>query len=333
MLRLIILALGLLAAQSSYALTCLKNGNQDIEAAQVPTLALASTLPKNTIIWRSEPQTINIQCWHQGVADGEYLTLYLAPNDPTGTLLGSEIEAGIRLNGVDYRWSEANKKIVLYNLIPPCKNPAGCYSTALRVPLSFSVFLSKRSEAGPGKEGPVTGVPGGAYMVFQMSGHITPPPPPYIPGVSFGYGIIGMNAMRFVSCASTVEVSPRVIDFGPISSFGAQTNKVVKEESFSITSTKNCDSSYGLTGRFLPMKASIGADGTTLIPSNNNSLGIRLLKKENASAIPLARDFELVAKTANRVSVKDYTAELRWLSNTAKLGDFEAAVQLEVYYK
>ncbi len=310
---------------------CLQDGTVDIDGSTVPIIALASTLPKNTVFWRSEPRTINIECWHQGQGQAEYLTVYLAPYDPTGALLGPDAEVGIRIGGADYRATELDKQIVLYNVIPACNNPAGCRSAALRIPLSFSVFLSKRSAAGSGKEGPVTQVPG--YLVFKVSGHITPPPPSHINGISFGYAIVGLDKMRFVGCASTVDISPRVIDFSPISSFSAEANKVVKQEPFSITSSKNCDSSYGLTGRFMPIKGRVGADGTTLIPSNNNSLGIRLLRKEDASAIPLARDFELFAKTTNRVSVKDYTAELRWLSNKAILGDFEAAVQLEVFYK
>jgi type 1 fimbria pilin len=333
MLRLIIIALGLFAAQNSYAVICLKNGNLDIEAPTIPIIALAPTLPKNTVFWRSEPQTINIECWHEGRGSAEYVTMYFSPNDPSGTMLGSEVEAGVRLGSKDYRWADFSGGLTFYgSIIPACNVSTGCRSSAVKVPLTFSVFLSKRSAAGPGKEGPVISVNGDGYVVFQIAG-MSPPPPPPIVGVSYAYGIVGLRGLRYVGCASVVDVAPRSIDFGSISSFSAETNRVMRQVSFSITSTKSCDSVYGLTGRFLPLRATVSADKTILIPSNNSSVGIRLLRKENSSAVPIGTDFELVPNTANRVTVKDYIAELRWMSNKAKIGSFDAAVQLEVFYK
>ncbi|WP_092418951.1 fimbrial protein [Pseudomonas sp. NFPP07] len=328
--QLVCLALLLALTQKSYALACKKDGTQASDAITInTTIAVPNTLPKNTVLWRSDNYSISVTCWQDNYGYGkEYVYFYLSPRDQGLTILGPDLEVGINLNGTDLRCTQLSGcRVQLPILFQGCYVWAGCKDKAQTFPLNFNFFISKKSSPSPGKEGSLTGAV--VYPAFQLDGgggmNINP-------DSNFFMSLIGLNKMRYIACSSTLSVSPKTVDFGSIAAALAQADKVIKEVPFSITALKNCTSAYGLNARLTPVAATV-ADGYTLVPNNNSSVGISLLKQQGRSVIPFNKEFTLVENSRDQVVVSDFLAQLKWRTSKAILGPFNATATIDVFYK
>ncbi|WP_124309936.1 fimbrial protein [Pseudomonas chlororaphis] len=323
------LALLLLLAQKSYALACKKDGTLSSDVMIInTTIAVPSTLPKDTVLWRSDNYTISMTCWQDKPANLEYVYFYLSPRDPGLTLLGPDLELGIHLNGVDLRCTQLEQcRASLEVLFSGCASSSGCKEKSQIFPLNFNFFISKRTSPSPGKEGSLTGAM--VYPAFQLAGSSGLNT---VPDSSFIMALVGLNQLRYVSCSSTLSISPKTVDFGSIASASAQADKVIKEVPFSITALKTCNSVYGLNGYLNPVAAT-AADGYTLVPNNNTSVGISLFKQPARTAIPFNKEFTLVERSSDRMVVKNFLAQLKWRTNAAILGKFNATATIDVFYK
>ncbi|MCY1550798.1 Fimbrial protein [compost metagenome] len=107
--------------------------------------------------------------------------------------------------------------------------------------------------------------------------------------------------------------------------------KNIKEVPFSITANKNCNSAYGLGAVLKPINATLS--GNTLVPGNNSSVGITLLRQQDRSVLPFYKEFTLVEYGREQVVVKDFLAQLKWMTSKATLGKFSASASIDVYYK
>ncbi|AMS18427.1 fimbrial protein [Pseudomonas chlororaphis] len=327
--QLVCLALLLMLTQKSYALACLKNNSQAADAIMINTsIAVPNTLPKDTVLWRSENQSISVTCWQDGTGPSEYVYLYLSPRDRGFTKLGPDLELGIGMGGEDLRCSQLpNCRLQLPIHFNGCSNEYGCKYQAKTSSLNFNFFLSKKSPPSVGKEGSLTVVP--TYPAFQLDGigGINPKP-----DSNFIMTLAGLSNLRYIACSSTLFISLKTVDFGSIAALSAQADKVIKEVPFSITTLKTCNSAYGLNARLTPVAAT-AADGYTLVPNNNSSVGISLLKQQGRSAIPFNKEFTLVENSRDQVVVNDFLAQLKWLTSKAILGKFNATATIDVYYK
>ncbi|QTT85714.1 fimbrial protein [Pseudomonas chlororaphis] len=327
--QLVCLTLLLVLAQKSYALACKKDGTQAADVIMINTsIAVSNALPKDTVLWRSDNYSISMTCWQDRAgAGGEYVYFYLSPRDPGLTQLGPDLEVGIHLNGTDLRCTQlAGCRVQLPIQFQGC--PWGsCTSQAQTFPLNFNFFISKKSPPSPGKEGPLTAVP--TYPAFQLDGAGGMNTSP---DSNFVMVLVGLNNMRYVSCSSSLSISPKTVDFGSINSTGAQAEKVIKEVPFSITALKTCNSVYGLNAYLKPVAATV-VDGYTLVPNNNTSVGISLFKQPARTAIPFNKEFTLVERSSDQVVVNNFLAQLKWRTHQAILGKFNATATIDVFYK
>lgn len=345
-IRWIIPGLMLILSQESFALACLNNAtysNQKItgEASQTSaistTIAVSNTLPKNTVLWRSEDISLEITCWQdRNNSSTESVYIYLSPTDPGYTKLGPDLELGVRMDGVDYycanqmeNFGGRCRKQLPGMTLPICQNSTnGCPYNRITKKMTISFLILKRSAPSTGKEGSLTGVTG-AYGAFQFDGrggmndH---------PDSNFRMNVTGLNKLRYVACSSTLSVSPSTINFHNVAAESARSGKTIMEVPFSVTAKKSCDSVYGLGAKLIPLNATV-QDSDTLVPNDNNSVGIRLLWEKNRSSIPFNEEFVLVPNGKDRVVVNDFLAQLKWNTSKPVIGAFNAGAAVEIYYK
>ncbi|WP_419198244.1 fimbrial protein [Pseudomonas aeruginosa] len=69
------------------------------------------------------------------------------------------------------------------------------------------------------------------------------------------------------------------------------------------------------------------------MPNDNPSVGVRLLDQQDRAPLVVDREFVLVAPSPDQVVVKNFLAQLRWLTSEPRLGKFNAAATIDVYYK
>ncbi|WP_134414512.1 fimbrial protein, partial [Pseudomonas aeruginosa] len=240
------------------------------------------------------------------------------------------LEVGINLNGEDLRCStldKCRKEIGMH--FDGCWTGRGCEGRAKKMTVNFNFFLSKRAGPSTGKEGPITGV--NAYPIFQFDGESAIN---NIGGYNFRMTLHGLNNLRYVACASTISLSPKTVDFQSLQAYFASRDQILKELPFSVTANKNCSSAYGLNAMFLPSGSTSLWGSDTLLDNNNKSVGIRLLKQEDRSIIDIGKEFVLVPNSQNQlVVIRNFLAQVRWMTGTPTPGPFNATAAIEVYYK
>ncbi|WMD18311.1 fimbrial protein [Achromobacter seleniivolatilans] len=327
--NLIILAMLLLFSGRSFAITCLKAGDIFEHHLQVnQTVAVPSDLPYGSMIWRSDEFAVSFSCWQSEVAERETVYLYLTPFDPTGPLLGPHIELGISINGKDTRCSQMNECKVKLDVpdFAGCNDPMGCKDKQRRVTLRFNLFLSKKSPPSTEPGGPITFPP--EYFIAQIDGENWLNP---IYDKNLRLYLTGLK-IRHVGCSSTININPRVLNFGQIPAAAMKPDKPIKELPLTVTATRTCGAGYGLDATFKPTAGTV-FQSTVLVPPNNKSVGIKLFRGPNKIPTGFNSIFELVKAPGAHSTVVPFTAQLVWMSNTAELGDFSAATTLEIYYK
>ncbi|OPE24280.1 fimbrial protein, partial [Pseudomonas aeruginosa] len=156
----------------------------------------------------------------------------------------------------------------------PCRSnaPGGCPHLKTNFTLHYNFFISKRSLPGTSKEGPIAGHD--SYVIFQLDGIGGPI------ADNFRMVLNGLNQLRYVACSSTLSISPKTLDFGLLQALQAATNQTIKEKPFQITASKNCNSAYGLGALLRPVNSS-STVGDTLVPGDNKSVGITVLRQED----------------------------------------------------
>ncbi|HFI2199964.1 TPA: fimbrial protein [Pseudomonas aeruginosa] len=346
--RLIVMGMLLALSQKGFALACLKDARKidyppylsgyvtDVSNIST-TVAVPTVLPKNTVLWRSPDEAFEVSCWQDRPWAGQYVYIYLTPSDPGNAMLGGDLELGVRINGTDYYCDNQMevfdgrcRKRLDFFYIPACGgSERTCAENAVTKSLTVGFFVSKKSGPKPGREGSLTGV-SGPYGAFQFDGvggmNV-------VQGYNFRMNVTGLDKLRYVACSSTLSISPKTVNFGAVASQAAEMGKTIVERPFSITANKTCNSVYGLNARLSAVNASV-SNTDTLVPNDNPSVGIRLLDQQDSQR-PLVfdREFVLVAPSPDQVVVKNFLAQLRWLTSQPTLGKFNAAATVDVYYK
>ena len=328
-LQLLFLGLLLALSQKSLALTCLKNATDVSDQISMDTpVAVPIVLPKDTILWRSPNYSVNISCWaNQFWNAEEEIYFYLSPKDPGLSMIGPDLEVGLNLDGKDIRCTQVDRcRIKLPYKTLPCRSnaPGGCPHLKTNFTLHYNFFISKRSLPGTSKEGPIAGHD--SYVIFQLDGIGGPI------ADNFRMVLNGLNQLRYVACSSTLSISPKTLDFGLLQALQAATNQTIKEKPFQITASKNCNSAYGLGALLRPVNSS-STVGDTLVPGDNKSVGITVLRQEDRSIVPFNKEFQLVEHSKDQVVVKNFLAQLKWMTNAPTLGRFNATAAIDIYYK
>ncbi|MFG8562626.1 fimbrial protein [Pseudomonas paraeruginosa] len=329
--KLIGLSLLLLLSQKSFALACLKDNSTSTDSiALETTIAVPNVLPKGTVLWRSPNYSISMTCWQDGeYYSAEYAYFWVSPLDPGHQQLGPDLQLGVHLNGKDLLCENSSqcRFIIPEFYFQGCSNPSGCPYYGQTRTLNFNFFVAKASPPSAGKDGPLTGVSN--YAAFQLDGvnQLNPNP-----AKNFRMYVTGLNRLRYIACSSKLSVSPKTIDFKSIQSLHAEAGKVIKDVPFQIIATKDCNSAYGLGAVLTPIGATLSGNDTTLVPNDNPSVGITLFN-ENRSVVPFRKEFLLVEHSTAQSVVKNFFAQLKWMTSQPTLGKFSAAAAIDIYYK
>ncbi|MDA8481690.1 fimbrial protein [Pseudomonas resinovorans] len=315
-----------LSIPNSYALICKRVDGIIRDSIEIDTnTAIPSTLPEGTILWRQPTRTLTVECWVD-IPGHPSEKVYFYPN-PDKRDLGDDIEVGVTFQGKDYLYSSLpGGKLDIGWYVRGCAaEPCGIQKERKR--LTYSIFFSKKSPASANKEGPLAPFPW--YRAFQLDGVGG-----VRPGQSYNLTVRGLGDFRYVPCASTVSISPSTINFGPISTSGAAFGATIKETPFTITEMRSCNAVYGVSGYLEPLNATLSSDERTLIPTNNDSVGIAILDPRDQTVIPFKQEFVLTPEgTGSQYNSREFLARLTWMSATPQLGEFNAGATLNIFYK
>ncbi|NNB42667.1 fimbrial protein [Pseudomonas chlororaphis] len=315
-----------LSIPSSYALKCQKKGTSAINdsISITTTVAIMNAMPAGTVLWRQPVQDIEVECWVDlNGYPAENIYFYI---NPAQTNLGPDIEIGVTYAGKDYLYSSlTGGKLDIGWRVNGCPKGDTCGWYKESKKMTYSLFFSKKSPSGANKEGPLS--PINNYRAFQFDGVGG-----VRPGGSYNLTVNGLNNFRYVPCTSTIGISPSTVNFGKISNVNAQIGATITSVPFSINEQRDCDASYGLNANLEPLNGTLSSTRDTLIPSNNTSVGISLIKADDQKAVKFREEFALIPTTTSRNNSRRFLARLQWMT-APKLGAFSAGAVLNIYYK
>ncbi|WP_045883156.1 fimbrial protein [Pseudomonas chlororaphis] len=313
-----------LSIPSSYALKCQRQVTSTINDSTTisTTTAIMNSRPAGTVLWRQPTQSIDLECWVDILSGDENVYFYI---NPAKANLGPDIEIGVTYEGRDYLYSSlSGGKLDTQWRIGGCFSEP-CGRGKAKKTITYSIYFSKKSAAGANKDGPLS--PINNYRAFQLDG---------AGGVRLGYSynvtVNGLDKFRYVPCTSTISISPSTVSFGKISNVNPVIGGTITAVPFSINEKRDCDASYGLNALLEPSGATLSSTRDTLIPSNNTSVGISLLKADDLSVVKFREEFALIPLTNSRNNSRKFLARLKWMT-TPKLGTFNASAVLNIYYK
>lgn len=216
-------------------------------------IAVATALPKGTVLWRSTEFAMSVTCWQDSPQGGETVYFYLSPGDGTQVQLDPDLEMGVRLNTgagtrdyscqtmhIAHGHCRVELPKTLFDFYAQACNTndpftTGCPSKAQTRMLNFSVFLLKKSPPTEGKDGPMTQI--SSLPLFQLDGKSGLNG---TPGRNFRVNITQLSNLRYVACESRLGTVN--VDFGPISPNGAVSGTEIRDKPFTVTARKDCDS-------------------------------------------------------------------------------------------
>lgn len=311
----------------SYALKCQKKSTALVDDSVVieTNVAIPNQLPAGSILYRQPTQTVEVECWVDiNGQPGENIFFYINPRNVN---LGDDVEVGVTYQGKDYLSSSltGGKLDIGWN-VRGCQNEMVCGWQKESKTMTYSIFFAKKSPAGASKEGPL--VPMANYVAFQFDGKGG-----VRPGTSYNLTVKGLDGFRYVPCVSSIDVFPATIDFGNIRTSSAKAGEVIKEVPFVISERRSCDAIYGVDGYFEPMKADLSGDMTVLLPRNNTSVGISIVNQANQRVVQFRKAFELTPKSSPLGNSAQFSARLKWMTDTPVVGGFEAGAIVNIFYK
>lgn len=317
-----VLLLSLCGPATGFALVCSVQGSgeQVLRGDLGSTVAIPASLPHGEVVWRSERHIVQVECAVEGPqAVAQEVFVHLNPDNLS---IGQGIRAGLTLEGVDHFAG----RIPTGQVLPVChesdSNIEAC--PKVRFNLGFSVFIQKFGATPP------SGMPGELpdYRLFQLGGSVPDP----LAGHSLSYVINNLRGLRFIACDAELLVSPETLAFGGIPIRQVVVGKVFERRPFTLTARRTCNSPFSLDARFRPVTGSLERE--LLVPANNASLGIRIVRAANNEIVPYNRLFHLVDLAGDTPAASvEFNAELLWQTTRTVPGPFEADVMVDLYYK
>lgn len=314
------LLLGLLSPASAFALTCSVQGSGAavVSADLGSTVAIPASAPNGSIIWRSEPIQLAVDCSRDSLSSApEDVFLYL---NPAHQVIGQGIRAGLSFEGVDHR--QTSGRIATGRSIPVCLDALACAPASFN--LSFSVFIEKFGPTPP------SGIASHLqdYRLFQLDGGSGLG----AVGDSLNYMINNLAGLRFVACDAELQIIPETVDFGRIAIQNVVVGQVIERRPFALHTSRTCDTAFSLDARLKPVSGTLA--GELLIPNGNDGVGIRIVRSGGAVVIPYNRSFHLAELLGDtRAAMAQFEAELLWNSDRPKAGPFSAEVVVDLFYK
>lgn len=313
----------LLGPVSCFAVVCSVQGSGErlLRGDLGSTVAIPASLAQGEVVWRSERQSVQVECVREGQqAIAQDIYIYLNPDNLT---IGQGIRAGLTVEGIDH----FSGRIATGHVLPVChegdSNIGAC--PGVRFNLGFSVFIQKFGATPP------SGFPGELldYRMFQLGGGHAPVP---LPGHSLSYVINNLRGLRFVACDAELQVSPETLSFGDVPIRQVVVGKVFERRPFVLSTRRSCDSPFSVDARFRPVTGSLVRE--LLVPAANPSLGIRIVHTASNEVVRYNQVFPLADLLGDtHAASAEFNAELLWQSSRTVPGPFEADVMIDLYYK
>ncbi|MDU8498055.1 fimbrial protein [Pseudomonas syringae] len=310
---------------AAFALVCTTQGGGETEIHDdlSSTVAIPESIPDGDVVWRSEPLNIQVECAREDSQSvEEEVFIYLNPDN---RLIGQGIRAGMTLQGTDHL--QGSGRVSTGTHLPVCHEGDGNIESCpkVRFNLAFSVFIQKFGTTPP------SGVASDLldYRFFQLGGATESG---RVPGRSLSYVINNLRGLRFVACDADLQVLPETVEFGDVAIHQVAIGEVIATQTFSLLTSRTCDSPFSIDARFRPVTGSLS--GELLVPSGNDSLGIRIASAVNGQPLRFNEPFhlaELLGET-NAASA-DFNAQLLWNTNTPRPGPFNAEIMVDLFYK
>ncbi|WP_255592746.1 fimbrial protein [Bordetella sp. BOR01] len=336
------MAAALLAApHAALALSCKDAQNESIRsviALDKDIFVSTGDIVPGKLLWRSFNYTVSFRCvddYEQPYGESAYL--YWDPVQVLGNIHPS-IEVGVTYQSVDYK-PTVNGRVLAGAATTPPSNKSNCTqywnkstapacATSQVITVTFSVYI-KATGASPPPGGQITDT--GTYDLFQVDGVANLNAKP---DSNFRAAISGLERIRFIACNPEITVVANggsAVQFGRIAASGAQPGAVARSVPFAVEinmSGPNAgDECHGrsLVGSFSTSHTVI--DKTTILPDNDSGFGIVMTPADHPlAAVPMNTAMALNA-------VNNFIASLKWLSNTPRIGPFQASATLDVSFR
>lgn len=313
-----------LAPAAAMGMACKTQGAGEtvVHADLGSTVAIPSTLPDGSVVWRSAREHLSIQCAREKSGPAEDVVLYLNPENQR---IGQGIRAGLTLNGIDYVQSAG--RIPTQQVLPACiegaSNIQACPKVTFNLP--FSVFIEKYGPTPP--SGMASDLLN--YRMFQVDSANGMNP---LPDNNLTYVINNLSGLRFVACNAHMRLLPETVEFGPVPIKDVRVGEVATFQRFALAASRTCDSPFSLDARFTPVSGRLSGD--VLLPTGTDSIGIRISHAPAVRPIRFNEPFPVIDLPDGTYSATaDFMAELVWQTRTPVAGPFSAEVMVDLFYK
>lgn len=356
LLNLFLLAIGLTAVQSTWAMRCLSGpkaaSSFNIDTAtnrtnttNVGTITVTSfNSATNALLWESQTYSSTFTCYDDAVtntSESAYLYVDDAAKQLATDFEKSNLIMGIRFNGQEYPITQSTDKIATGkqalsyqsdNFWPSSRASQNCnfigknnWSNSKRcadpqtITLTYSLYIKAR---GSGSNFPATIK---NYDVFQLDGV----------GGRNGSGNfqekVSSIRINYVECVPILTT--QTVDLGKYYAY-QDLNTVLRKTPFSInvtTNGKDC-AKYPFVGVFSSAYQLDDQTVTAIETGMKDVVGIRLYESGNSTALKL-NDTVDFGYSSNTQLTKNFEAGVLLLKKPVNAGKFTSVINYEVYFK
>ncbi|MGF6691645.1 fimbrial protein [Pseudomonas sp. D(2018)] len=316
------LLLILLHPSTSFALLCSGNGGTFV----LPRgLAIGADLEDGTIAWESETFSRSVTCKTDGtdpgiITDQIPISIYV---NPKNHVIDGGIEVGMRFNGKIY--TRAGEKIptgIQTEKVCGIDGIPGMCERRANFTLDYSIVVIKRGVFPP--SGQATQV--AAYTVFTVDREKS-----LSARQMFNPTVYNLQLLRSSACTPTLNIVPDHITFPMVHARDAQRGKVASAVDFNLEISRTCSRDlFTSEAKFTPVTATDAAG--MLVPDDNPSVGISLVRADNRTKAPFNKWFNLHSASYREVVRVPFRADLIWREDQPKVGPFNAAVVVELIH-
>jgi len=313
----------------AHAIRC--ENDLGLSSITIPIITVFRELPADSIIY-SKKTVVYFRCWND-VAGTSKENLYVYLNYQKLPISNEDASIGITTASGATSWLQNNTMtwIDVGLSVNGCGKLEECGTYKERKSLPITIVIKKKSPASSG----VGKLPDRliltnslGLLTIEGSGGLNVHAP------NFKFSLDGLSDVRYSACTSNVTVSPEYIDFGSISA-KSQPGQELGNKKFSIIETRSCvgdtPSSYGVSIFLNPMTGTLSDDKLTLIPTDNNSVGIKVRDNTDGSALSF-KEWHNLTKKGNIGSTREYTAILMQNKDELLKGTFSASTVIVMKY-
>ncbi|WP_080412415.1 fimbrial protein [Burkholderia ubonensis] len=282
-----------------------------------PATVPAANMPLGAVVWRSSDISIEVTCERLAVAAARPSPVIIFQEFRYGSVSG--LRPGYTYQGIDRIMSGGKLEYV---------NTPYMLGPNIGDKVSFTLTISLNIQRWRDNDVPTSGP---AWNGWQF-----PPVKVQVPGLYdyrslYIYG--GNPGVTLSDCGADVRISSNTIDFGEVSAFRAVNGGIAKQIPFEISSSRSCKGSFKVNATLKPLTSNSYARGDFLVPSQNDSIGIRIRNQGSGEIFPFNQKKELADLTSATSQTNRYVAEAVWQTDKPKLGRFEAGATLQIEYQ